>query len=383
MTTHFEGSKELSRQASIARTLGSPFVAEVLEAGERQLASAPRTATLIQSWPGDRAAAALGMRFNAAIHALARRGRHHKLSTLYQRQHHDFDGALAAAMEAEDEFIATWMRHPPQTNEVCRAGAIMAALAVAQELFGMPFELLELGSSAGLNLNLAHYGYELGGIPVGTPGSSVRIAPEWHGPPPPGADIRVLSARGVDLSPLDTADEATRERLLSFVFADQPSRAERLRNALLIAQRLPPRVDRANALTWLKARLDEPQAPGRCRAIFHSMFLQYLCADERLAIDQMLDRAGSQAGSDRPLVRIGFEWTEQRTEVQLRLTIWPSGKTFHLATCHPYGASIDWHDASPPSGGTLAQAQFLQATSMTSKSSPIDVNAKSSETLSN
>ena len=350
MTAHFEGSNELSRQASIARTLGSPFVAAVLEAGERQLASAPRTATLIQSWPGDRAAAALGMRFNAAIHALARRGRHHALSSLYRHQHHDFDGALAAAMAAEDEFIATWMRHPPQTNEVCRAGAIMAALAVAQDTFGLPFELLELGSSAGLNLNLAHYGYHLGGVATGAPDSPVRIDPEWHGPPPPASGVQVLAARGVDLSPLDTSDEATRERLLSFVFADQPSRAERLRAALTIARRHPPRVDRANALTWLTERLNEPQPSGRCRAVFHSMLLQYLTADERLAVERTVVAAGERADIDRPLVRIGFEWTEAREEVQLRLTCWPSGESRLLAICHPYGAWIDWRLArsEPP-----------------------------------
>ena len=32
-----------------------------------------------------------------------------------------------------------------------------------------------------------------------------------------------------------------------------------------------------------------------------------------------------------------------RREVQLKLTCWPSGRTRHLATCHAYGAWIDWH----------------------------------------
>ena len=58
----------------IARALGSPFVASVLEAGERHLRRAPRTAALIETWPGDPSAAALAMRFTAAIHARARRG---------------------------------------------------------------------------------------------------------------------------------------------------------------------------------------------------------------------------------------------------------------------------------------------------------------------
>lgn len=347
MTEYLGSGGELSRQAAFVRALGSPFAAAVLEAAERHLASAPRTAALIRSWQGDPRAAALAMRFNAAIHALARLGRPRKLRALYEREHDDFDGAVAEAMAAEDDFIAMWMRDPPQTNEVCRAAGIMAALAVAHGSIGMPFELLELGSSAGLNLNLARYTYDLGGTRAGAPDSLVRIAPEWRGPPPPSSDVHVLTARGVDINPLDTSDEATRERLLSFVFADQPARAERLRQALQIARQNPPRVDRADAATWLKEQLGVPQAPGRCRAVFHSMLLQYLSGDDRRAVEEAIEDAASRADDERPLVRISFEWTESRDEVQLRLACWPSGKSWHLATCHPYGAWIDWHAGEP------------------------------------
>jgi hypothetical protein len=334
---------ELARQADIIRALGSPFVASVLEAGERHLAEAPRTAALIETWPGDPSAAALAMRFNAAIHALARRGRPRTLTSLYQRRHDDFDGAVGEAMAAEDDFIAAWMRDPPQTNEVSRAAAIVAALMAAREELGLPFELLELGSSAGLNLNLAHYGYDLGGRAAGMPDSPVRIAPGWRGRPPPAEALEVVAARGVDLHPLDATDEATRERLLSFIFADQPVRAERLRQALALAQTHRPRIDQADAASWLVERLREPQPAGRCRAIFHSMVLQYLGDEDRRTVETAILQASARASAERPLAWIGFEWTPDRKEVQLKLTCWPSGGTRHLATCHAYGAWIDWH----------------------------------------
>jgi len=342
MTDQFATPGEFSRQAGIARTLGSPFVAAVLEAGERHLSRAPRTEALIRSWPGDPSAAALAMRFNAAIHALARRGRPRRLESLYRRQHDDFDGAIAAAMASEDAFIARWMEQPPQTNEVNRAAAILSALMVAEQRFGLPFELLELGSSAGLNLNLAHYGYDLGGIAAGATGSPVQIAPTWHGEQPPHGVVEVIGARGVDLHPLDAADEATRDRLLSFVFADQPVRAERLRHALDLAQTHPPQITRADAVSWLADRLAEPQAAGRCRAVFHSMVLQYLGTDDRKAAIDLIAAAGARATAERPLAWVSFEWTQARTEVQLWLTCWPSGEARQLATCHPYGAWIDW-----------------------------------------
>ena len=342
MIATFPGQGELRRHASIVRDLGSPFVAAVLEAGQRQLAHAPRTAALIETWPSDPSAAALAMRFNGALHALARRGMPPALSALYARRHDDFDGAIAAALAAEDGFIADWMRTPPQTNEVGRAAALAAALMTVRGRFGLPFELLEIGSSGGLNLNLARYAYDLGGLAAGTAGSPVRIAPEWRGPLPTIAPIELASARGVDLNPLDPGDEATRERLLSFIWADQPERAGRLEQALALARLHPPRVDRADAPSWLAARLQAPQAAGQCRLLFHSMVLQYLGTKEREALVGTIRRAGAGASAERPLAWVSFEWTPARDEVQLALTCWPDGEPRLLATCHPYGDWIDW-----------------------------------------
>ena len=333
---------ELARQAGLIRALGSPFVAALLEAGERQLHRAPRTAALIADWPGDPAEAALAMRFNAAIHALARRGASPALVELHARLDGAFDATLGETMAAEDAFIHHWMLRPTQTNEVGRAAAIVAALMVARRRFDLPVELLELGSSAGLNLNLADYAYDLGGVQAGARGSRLRIAPTWSGPPPPLAPVEVVSARGVDLHPLDVADAATRERLLCHVFADQPDRADRLREALTLAQRRPPRIDRGDAATWLAGRLSDPQPDGRGRAVIHSMVYQYLDPDDRRALVSAMNEAGARAGARRPLFWIRLEWTAARSAVQLLLTTWPDGETRQLATCHPYGAAIAW-----------------------------------------
>jgi hypothetical protein len=251
----FMDQGELLRQARVTRALGSPFVSAILESGQRHLGHAPHTEALISRWSGDPASAALAMRFNAALHALARRGNHPELSALYAGRHDDFDGAVAMALAAEDDFVAAWMRHPPQTNEVGRTAAISLALMVLQRRFGLPFELLELGSSCGLNLNLALYEYRLGEVATGARGSPVCIAPLWRGDAPPVEAFQIAEARGVDLRPLDASDEATRERLLSFVWADQSERSERLERALALAQLAKPRVDKGEAVRWLNERM--------------------------------------------------------------------------------------------------------------------------------
>lgn len=361
MRENVTDSGGLSRQAHVARSLGSPFVAEVLEAASRQLGRAPRTEAMIAGWQGDPSKAALAMRLNAALHALARRGKWPTLSELYRRKAGDFDAVIGQVMQADDAFVAEWLQHTPQTNEVGRAAALIAALMVLRQDAPMPVELLELGSSCGLNLNLGHYAYDLGGVSAGNPGSPVRIAPHWVGPPPALAPVEVLRARGVDLNPLDPGDAATRERLLSFVWADDPERSARLEQALAFAQRHPSRVERANAASWLVARLGEPQDAGVCRVVFHSMVLQYLDSADCDTVRASIARAAEAASEDRPLAWISFEWLPDRSEVQLQLTCWPGGGTRVLATCHPYGQWINWFHrpimvADATGGDNAAQA---------------------------
>ena len=334
---------EFLRQAAICRAMNSPFSASVLEAGIRQLARGPQTARIVAEWPGNRGAAAVALRFNGGMHALARSRATPGLVKLFADLRGDFDAVIGEALEAEDAFMARWMAGVPQTNEVARAGAIVAGLLVAAKRFGMPFELLELGSSAGLNLNLARYAYDLGGTLAGDPTSAVRIKPEWRGPKPAAAVLKVQSARGVDMSPLDLGDPAAAERLLSFVWADQPERAGRLEAAIDIAHANPPQIDRGDAVEWIAARLSEPQAAGECRAIFHSIVLQYLSPEARAAVKDAITDAGARATAERPLAWISFEWDAKRSNVRLGLRTWPDGDVRDLATCHAHAAWIEWH----------------------------------------
>jgi hypothetical protein len=93
---------------------------------------------------------------------------------------------------------------------------------------------------------------------------------------------------------------------------------------------------------WLADRLAEPQAVGRCRVVMHTMVLQYLSDDDRRQITALLSTAGRRADADHPLLWISFEWTRDRSHVELRLTAWPTGETRVLAHCHPYGDELEW-----------------------------------------
>ncbi len=342
-----EGREALAYQAEFCRSTGSTFIAKVLEAASRHLPLAPISSRMIQGWKGDLFAAAVALRINGALHALARRGKPQSLADLYSGEHDDFDGAIAEALSQEDQFIADWLRHPTQTNEVARGAAIMSALMTVAAERPMPFQLLELGASCGLNLNLARYAYRLGSVSAGDPTSAVRIAPQWRGADPPAGEVSVVAARGVDLNPLSASDQTHRERLLSFTWADQPARLERLDAALRVAVAHPPELHQGEAKPWLERALAEPQPEGVCRAVFHSMFLQYLTDHGRNEVAAMLAAAGARATVERPLVEIGLEWTADRREVQLRCNRWPTGESTVLAICDPYGDWMEWRGPQP------------------------------------
>ena len=332
-----------SLQAGVARQMGSEFVARVMEAGARQLPQAPITQTMIAHWSGDPWGDAVALRFGGALHALARQEATPGLAALYRDLHGDFDKVLADALRQEDGTIAGWLRSAPQTNEVGRSAAIWAALAVSAERHGSSFELLELGSSAGLNLNLGLYGYELGGIASGDLRSPVVLKPEWRGGPPPHRrDIVIRRARGVDLAPLNVRDPVARERLSAYVWPDDHARAVRLERAMTIAIEHPPSVDQADAADWIEHRLEVEQEAGIARVVFHSIVLQYLPAPARARVQAAIQAAGHRATPERPLVWIAFEWDPARTRAALRLRSWPDGYDRELATCQAHAAWIDW-----------------------------------------
>lgn len=342
---------QLLVEAAKARAFGKHFVAAILESLSRILPSAPETACRIESWPGDLAGAGVIFRLNAGLHALARSGNDAALQALYEKANaglipapERIDHVLGQTLRHHESSLLAWMAGPTQTNEVARVAGLTGALLEVNRFAEMPVELFELGCSAGLNLNLAHYRCQLGSTAVGPLNSLVRIAPEWRGNAVPGAALAIACASGVDLNPLDITRHDDCERLHAYIWAGEPERSARLDQAIAIARRHPPAVEAGTASQWLRRRLAGPQQPGTRRVVFHSMVAQYMPQDEREAVDAAIQEAAAHASADRALVRIAMEWSGNRSCVELRLTIWDGGTpSSHLvAHCHPYGEWFDW-----------------------------------------
>ncbi|MBB3174380.1 hypothetical protein FHR90_002221 [Endobacter medicaginis] len=329
-------------QAEYARSGGTHFTAAVMEAIPASLARAPVTAAAIHGWPGDRRADALSLRVGGALHALARAEPRSGLGRLYARLDGDVAGVIADALERHDTVIASWLASPPQTNETGRAAALRAALAVVAARFDGPIELLEIGASAGLSLNMGRFGYALGELRAGPADAAVRLAPRWTGATPPGAGVEIASSEGIDVAPLRIGEATDRDRLRAFVWPDEPARRARLEAAIDLALAYPPNLSQARAGAWLPGRLERPQQAGVTRVVWHSVVLQYLPDEERAAVVAAIEQAGGRADGQHPFAWVSFEWEMARRCMVLRLKLWPQGEACELATCHPHGAWIDW-----------------------------------------
>ena len=88
-------------------------------------------------------------------------------------------------LDGQREEIRTWLDHPPQTNEVGRGAALAGALCHLVAQHDRPVRLVEIGTSAGLNLRADHFLITGAGVSYGPADSPVRMPEAWRGKPPP------------------------------------------------------------------------------------------------------------------------------------------------------------------------------------------------------
>ncbi len=331
-------------QAGLCRAVGSPFTAALLDTLAVTLDEKTQTGKTVLNWPGEPMRDALSLRIIGGLHALARTGQDEELTALYARRTADFTAVLTRVVTEWDSWLLPWLDSAPQTNEVGRSAVLWPGVMEIAQRFGPKVELLELGASAGLNLNMDCYGYDLGGVTVGVAGSAVQLRPDWTGPSPARANVDVVSRRGVDLNPLDVSLSGTAARLLAYVWPDQPERLARIAAAIEIARAHPPCVDQADGADWIEARLGEPQDAGVTRIVYHSIALQYFPTEGRQRVIAAIKAAGARATRDRPLAWLSLEFTAEVTShALLRLQCWPGTGTLEtLAHVHPHGTKIEW-----------------------------------------
>jgi len=314
-----------SKSSQVLGPGGSPLYAQLLEHAARDAEAAGPSLDVLRGHAEEPPGSALALRFLAAVHRLVLEGAAPPLACHYPSAGGELgpDGAwpiFRSVLEQHRDRLRELVTRPCQTNEVGRCAALLPGfLAVANE-YGLPLRILELGSSAGLNLNWDRYRYEGNGWDVGPADSPVQISGAIERAPAFASRMVVIERRGCDATPLDPVDPDTRLALRSSVWADHLQRLDLLDAALDVAKEHPPPVDRADACDWLESKLSQ-RVHGVATVAFHSILWQYLDDGRRTRLRALLAAAGAEASADAPLAWLRMEPAGEMASVTL--TTWP------------------------------------------------------------
>jgi hypothetical protein len=347
------GNREAFRiQEFYCRNMDTPIYARLCTAIADGLTRDSRTGARILDWAGEPTRDALPLRFLGGLHDLVRRGGDAGLAAVFRGDVTDtamIADAVNAALVAHDDELHGWLDGPPQTNEPGRSAALMLGLMEIARRHGPQIELLEIGSSAGLNLLIDRYGFDLGGTLIGPADAPVLIQPEWEGDAPVATQVDIVSVRGCDVRPLDATDPIVENRLAAYVWPETPARAERLTEAIAMQRARAVDLVQADAADWIEAQLAEPQAAGVTRVLMHSVVWQYLPAAVADRVRAAMNAAGATATAERPVGWVMMEPDRNLGKQVVRVKSWPGHDDWQvLATAHAHGT---WIRSGPPADG--------------------------------
>ena len=297
--------------------------------------------------------------FFGAVHLLLLAGTEHPLARFYP----SLAGERALPPEGAGPALVSFGREHAvelgrtirtrlvQTNQVQRAIGLRLGLSVIADEVPGPVHVIEVGTSAGLNLRFGRYGYRLNGRRFGDPASPVQLAAECHGQQPePDLDRQpaIASVLGIDLQPVDPAEPAERAWLQALVWPENHRQRALLTTALELAAADPPPILAGDVIDVLPGIAGALPA-GQPRVVFHAATRMHVPTSRLAAFDAAIERAGDTG----PLWRLSIEdapqatsqprTARQGTALQLRRPGAAAAETIAIVDGH-----LAWIEMCPP-----------------------------------
>lgn len=243
--------------------------------------------------------------FLGAVHHLLLSGIDHPLAHYYPSV--VGDQALAPSGVAAEflsfcrqykaEITKTLQTRLVQTNQVQRSLALRLGLSVIAQALPAPVHLIEVGTSAGLNLRFDRYGYQVGGQYFGDRSSTVQIQAELYGTKPlPNLSVlpEIASVQGVDLNPIDARDLDAVSWLEALVWPENRAQRALLAAALAVVAADPPPIKAGDAIDVL-SEVGAQLPAGQPRVVFHAATRMHV-PEERLGdFDAAIEALGDNA----------------------------------------------------------------------------------------
>ncbi|MCC5611680.1 DUF2332 domain-containing protein [Nostoc sp. CHAB 5834] len=347
MALHAEILSGLNEQANHVLKNGAPGTAAICRALIALAHGNSLCGRRIANWDSQMVLRdAMPLRLAGGFHDLFRRGVEPGLGKIYSGEVSDqaaVDQIVIDIVEQHDAELLPWFDSPPQTNEAGRSSSFVAALHWLANRVTPHVELNEIGSSAGMNLLIDRYRYDLGGVVSGPADSPVIIRPIWNGPPPPSDPFDIVSVQGCDIQPIDVRDDAAANRLIAYIWPEMPERFTRMKAGIDMIRALPVDLVQADAADFVEARLAAPQAAGTTRVLMHSIVWQYLPDAVQHRIKKAMADVGAKATPEKPLAWISLETNRATFRHELKVSYWPGGgKPVMLGEAHAHGAWVNW-----------------------------------------
>ena len=271
----------------------------------------------------------------------------------------------ATLLEHADRIRRVVSTRATQTNEVGRSALWSVAVPWAASDVDAPVAIVELGTSAGLNLRFDDYHLDVVDRRPGADGevvevrgpadSTVRLEVVLrHGALPEQPTPRIVDRVGVDLDPVDLRDPVRRRWLRACLWPEQLERFARFDAAVDRFLRDRPRIVRGDAVDEIADAVESVPADAHV-VVMWSWFLTYLRRDRRAALDSALDLVGRHRpitllSAEAPGVHAAFDDpglpgddpAEFRTVVGA--SRWRDGERHDavIARCHHHVQWLDW-----------------------------------------
>jgi hypothetical protein len=270
-------------------------------------------------------------------------------------------------LEHRHELLELIARRSTQTNEVGRCAALLPALCTIAAA-GETISLLDLGTSAGLNLLFDQYGYLYrqrdgtaqlrAGDPVSAVTLECQVRTRLEGLPPLDAPS-VAGRVGLDAHPIDPTSDDGARWLLACLWPDNLPRFTRFQAALQIARStsLRPTIVTGDIVDDLGTAA-AATSPGNPLVVFHSWVAAYLTEERQGELVEAVRLLGHQRRvhylyAEAPAETPGLPTppspqprpTSHLATALVHLDLDPQARSHmpvRLADMHPHGNWISW-----------------------------------------
>ncbi|HZG10720.1 MAG TPA: DUF2332 domain-containing protein [Kurthia gibsonii] len=177
-----------------------------------------------------------------------------------------------------------------QTNEVRRCAYLYPMLCDIFEQHKKPLALIEVGTSAGLQLGIDHYQFRYGDTTVGDQTSSLTLQSDNRGESLPKSiakPFEVATRIGIDLRTMNVNEEEDLDWLKALIWPEHTDRLQLLNQAVHITRELPIQLvdgDATKKLQHIATQVPEEEM----LVIFHTYVANQFSPEAKMNLMQSL-----------------------------------------------------------------------------------------------